>query len=405
MEAKAVPAFYCCYLLRSISSKRSFYIGSTPNPRRRLAQHNGISTGGAWRTSKNNLRPWEMTCIVTGFPSKIAALQFEWAWQNRHVTKRIADDDRITHPMESKSGKKKRPPLKMPETLENLHILLRAPSLARWPLAVRFFSEDLYKDWQNLSVKCGHSIRNGISISLDQRQSVEHDGESSAQERVQWKREASGKGGVEALDLSYTHLKGHLEKSTFLLADDETVSCAICSEELGPQRRTALVCPEADCRTASHMSCLAEKFLKEDDSEASIVPISGKCPICHTEFAWIDFVKEMSLRAKGEKEVALLMKKPKSLKAKIAMTGPAAGLVVDRDGSEGEDDQDPEDDILEEDWLPQDADDDTASVTSTVPEVSDDKKAARTHGPGQRLKVVIENSESDSDWDDAHILN
>ena len=149
------PAFYCCYLLRSTIRHASLYVGSTPNPSRRLGQHNGKIKGGAVRTSRPSLRPWEMTCIVVGFPSNIAALQFEWAWHNAHLTRHITPDERIsfatTRTKTNKTGKVSRRPgrprTSLTDKLSNLHLLLRVPYFSQWPLEVRFFSEDVYKVW------------------------------------------------------------------------------------------------------------------------------------------------------------------------------------------------------------------------------------------------------------------
>jgi hypothetical protein len=50
--------FYCCYLLTSTVPryKTHGYVGSTPDPIKRLRQHNGDLTQGAKKTSKK--RPW-----------------------------------------------------------------------------------------------------------------------------------------------------------------------------------------------------------------------------------------------------------------------------------------------------------------------------------------------------------
>lgn len=78
VQSKPIPALYVVYILRSTVRHASLYIGSTPHPPRRLNQHNGKAKGGAARTSRDSLRPWEMVGVVSGFPSMVGALKFEY---------------------------------------------------------------------------------------------------------------------------------------------------------------------------------------------------------------------------------------------------------------------------------------------------------------------------------------
>jgi structure-specific endonuclease subunit SLX1 len=54
-------------------------------------EHNGEISQGAWKTKHN--RPWIMHMIVHGFPSKLAALQFEWAWQHPQLSRHLKTAD------------------------------------------------------------------------------------------------------------------------------------------------------------------------------------------------------------------------------------------------------------------------------------------------------------------------
>ena len=418
METKPIPALYCCYLLRSTKYHGSLYVGSTPNPRRRLAQHNGDSKGGAVRTAQSKLRPWEMTCVVTGFPSKIAALQFEWAWQNTHITKRIADAERITaretKVKTSKSGRTRtrpaRPRPSLTGKISNLHLLLRVPSFARWPLSVRFFCEDVYLLWQRWNERVDGKIREGVNVVLDLAEPGQPaDGDRdqmTTQAEGNRKREALGKGGVTGLDVGYGAIKDHVEKSNFLLADNEVVICAVCSIELGPQRQTAVVCPHEGCRSASHLHCLARTFLAEEGHQSSLlIPLSGTCPACKKVTVWVDLVKEMSLRARGKSEVALLMRRPKAPKARLLQSVSTPGTAMPVTEVDREIPGEPDDDQLDDNWQPEGVgDDDAASVTSAPSVISaaeHTNELADSQASSRRLPVVID----DSEWDDAQILD
>ena len=317
-------------------------------------------------------------------------------------------------------------PLK--DRISNLHLLLRVPSFSRWPLQVRFFCQDVYEKWQHWNKTVDSSIRDGIKVLLDLKQSEEiiNTGNFplSTQAKGKRNREALGKGGVEGLDIGYSELKDHIEKSTSCLAEHKAFKCAICAKDLGPKSATALFCNRETCRTVSHMTCLATRFVEDEGANAAVTPISGKCPGCKEELLWIDLVKELTLRLRGEGKVAQMMRKPRAPSIKVPKTkvpkiNNAAVSQLEAHAVSKEDVTDPDevlveadmraldasDESLPDDWQYQDDDDDDimTAMSSHVAHSDEVEFTNPTKGSSMapKLPAVIE----DSDWDDADLLD
>ncbi|CAN9131621.1 unnamed protein product [Alternaria alternata] len=271
IESRPIPAFYCCYLLRS-KNRKAFYIGSTPNPARRLGQHNGSSKGGAKRTSMQGKRPWEMTCIVTGFPSRFAALQFEWAWQNTHATRHIERDVRDARLEELQKGRKNpspvkrpRPPMSLEARLKNLHHLLGVGSFSRWPLHIRFFAQDVFTQWEKHISKMKTTLRKDITIRVTPAELPKLAPDVQSEMRTHFIPEI-----IRAIPVAYEDLE--------------------------------------TCHVVSHMACMSQKFLAEESNIDAFIPVQGTCPSCRSSLRWSDLMKELSLRMYGEEELKVMFK-------------------------------------------------------------------------------------------------
>ncbi|KAI1348354.1 hypothetical protein F5Y01DRAFT_214204 [Xylaria sp. FL0043] len=311
--AKPIPPLYTVYILRSTVRHSSLYIGSTPNPPRRLKQHNGESKGGAARTSRQTLRPWEMVGLISDFPGMVAALKFEWALNNPHLSLHIPAASRITVSTQRKrNGHPKRPPHSVKSIISNLHLLLRVPSFARWPLKLHFFDPEVHKAWIRYCDAASEPLRKTIPVYTDFAPAPVGEG-TSAETQDPW--------GIHALPLDYAPMKSYVEKTRSLYSFEREGDCVICGEHLAHEEGLYATCSHALCEGTGHVSCWSRHLLGNNPGE-DIIPISGHCPKCHGEVLWGDMMKEMSLRLRGQKEVDKLLRIPRKRKSRAQVDSP-----------------------------------------------------------------------------------
>ncbi|KAK6004541.1 hypothetical protein QM012_008403 [Aureobasidium pullulans] len=247
-------------------------------------------------------------------------------------------------------------------------------------------------------------IRQGIEVGMDE----------SVLQKAALEEDAVNPVGIFKIDPTYQHMKTSLEKSRKLLAEPN-ISCAICCSTLNSTKEMALVCPDQQCNSIFHVGCLSTHLLKgEYGAQNAIVPTHGHCPSCKSSLSWTDLVKDLSLRIRGEKEVAALFKEPKRRKKNIKESAKSAAIVYDDIAEEPDvlaDESDPEldlDDVL----LQSDYED--VDQMQALPSGGDqwklidelnDHDTARLIDPASPSAVRVRKAViEDSDWDEAEVI-
>lgn len=290
-----------------------------------------------------------------------------WAWQHAHETRHIPTDERFNpdirisprsgkprnKPKDSISSRRSKPRFSLSDTIANLHSLLRTRSFGRWPLSLRFFSEDAYRVWQAWEQRFPEKIRSSISVSVDFVAPSEYRLDEAGNYRVP--------DAIKALDTGYLPLKPYLEKTRSSGNSGRSHSCAVCRGEIVHNDSRHLICP--DCLARSHVICLANKF--STDQGDSILPIEGHCPKCRSVVKWDVMVREMSLRLHGQKEVDKLFREAKGRRADSEKKADGGAPEPGRDDG-GEEDMG--DDNLEDDWIFQTFDDNETNTAASESE-------------------------------------
>ncbi|KAK4701067.1 structure-specific endonuclease subunit SLX1, partial [Phenoliferia sp. Uapishka_3] len=289
-----VPPFYACYLLKSANAKRSAtYIGSTPDPPRRIKQHNGIVTG------------------------------FEWAWQNPHLSRHLHAPSSLYDPKPHAQFPRAAASNRSQTKVQVVQFMLTVAPWKAFKLNVTMFSTDA-KEWWDLGRRMGPVVRTeaGLRKWEKDRAKATHPEDPWA-ERGEVLDEISRNLRIEGVDGLRLVRNGAGEETEKITVNDETffsthwdkwtsissVStssiCCLCSKFLDLSNHlTFLLCAGSPtCFATFHLPCLATSFISSQrssltssaplptHSSAPLIPTNGSCPSCRSSLHWQDLIR------------------------------------------------------------------------------------------------------------------
>jgi predicted GIY-YIG superfamily endonuclease len=305
--------YYHTYLLHSANPKNphSVYVGFTVHPKRRLRQHNGEIKGGAWRTHRRG-RPWAMVVVVSGFPNKVLALQFEWAWQHPGRSRLLRK-----YPVAKKLAKRRGPRAK----LETLSLLLTTAPFKQYGLRVHTMNDKIHSTLRTFLDAMAHDA---VERNVDLVRCVDLDILPVYAASTTATRSAStGKTKENEDDENYILEDSSDGHQTIVCSAEDRQYCSICfdtlvgeknedkdeeeEEETADDSRQSLVQqhhrqqmgeePASECnlcQSRSHLTCLAKMSLKEHATSAfQLIPTISCCPMCDVQSPWSQVVQRI----------------------------------------------------------------------------------------------------------------
>lgn len=231
-------------------------------------------------------RPWQMVLVVHGFPSKIAALQFEHAWQHSYKTHYIEDGSRV---VKNKNGGRS-----LHHKLATVRLLLGHVYFQHMGLTVEFFNHQTRQVWDQNKFRAQEASQHTVSTvpnALDVPDVSSSDTVDLFANANLALVETFYGGCVKIYQAKFELYK---ERLTF-----GQITCEICdmafdytSDDPGKKPLVGF-CPSESCNFVSHLGCLHRYFTDDVQlltNKQILIPRAGKCLNCSTVISWKDVV-------------------------------------------------------------------------------------------------------------------